>query len=394
MIIAYVMSSFLPAAFVSALMFPVTRQVMTMLNDISVCKDVDETIELKDDELPYPSKAATAMYIGVAYAIDIGSMNTLISQDAGIVLRNLMANDTCSVALEALKDNLHMKYAFMSLNVSLLLLCFTMAYLLLIYMGLFRKESAAAQQIAYDKGAARGALDAVGGDLPRYNAYMILAKIFYFLSLIGVAVVTLLAFEVDGRRVGISACAMFLALLYFIMPRNFDFCNYFKCSKPSEYLAAPSLLPWSIANRMTPWRYIWAFGSTSAIGLTMKDSALHMFVGDNIIDYKDFMLQRLCVICMTMLMTQIGSINYVTEIMIRLSTQIKIGENSPASLFYPIIWSSCLTFFLPVSSVANSYASGWGNLRAKDMIVSSIGPLIFGFILVFSLSTMMGYLSW
>ena len=91
MSIAYLLSSFLPAAFVSALMFPVTRQMLTMLNDISVCKDFDETIELKDDELPYPSKAARAIYIGVAYAIDIGSMSTVISQDAGIKFRNLMS---------------------------------------------------------------------------------------------------------------------------------------------------------------------------------------------------------------------------------------------------------------------------------------------------------------
>ena len=96
-------------------------------------------------------------------------------------------------------DNLHLKYAFISFKASLLLLLFTMFYLLLIFMGLFRKESPAAQQIAYDKGASRGALDAIGGDLPAYNAHMILTALFYYLSLIGVLVVTIMALEVDGR---------------------------------------------------------------------------------------------------------------------------------------------------------------------------------------------------
>lgn len=88
--IAFMMSGILPAGFVCALMFPITREVLVILNNISACKAIDESVELKDDEYPYPSLAANALYIGVAYAIDIGSLSTVVSQEAGVVFRDLM----------------------------------------------------------------------------------------------------------------------------------------------------------------------------------------------------------------------------------------------------------------------------------------------------------------
>lgn len=130
----------------------------------------------------------------------------------------------------------------------------------------------------------------------------------------------------------------------------------------------PSILSWSLVNKMTPWSYVFAFGSTAAIGLAMKDSSLHMFVGDNIVNMNNFILQCVSVMAMTVVMTQIGSTKYVTEIMTKLSTLITFGKNSPAALFYPIIWCSNLTFLLPVSSLANCYGCGWGNVRAKDVV--------------------------
>lgn len=96
-------------------------------------------------------------------------------------------------------DGIQMNYSLISYPLSILLLIFTTFYLLYVFMGLWRKDSPAAQQITYDKEASKSALNALHDDLPAYTPAMIMTSVFYYLSLVGVLVVALLALEIDGK---------------------------------------------------------------------------------------------------------------------------------------------------------------------------------------------------
>ncbi|XP_065358392.1 protein I'm not dead yet-like [Calliphora vicina] len=387
MISAYIFTAFLPAAIVCALMMPTTRAILQILDSISVCKEIDEAMQPKDDETPYPSKVSNAFYIGVAYAINIGSITTAIASDSGLALREQIKNEA---SLSSLENNFHLKYLLSSLPVSLMLLVFTIYYLEIIFLGYKRSVSPAAQQIVHDTEASKAALEAIKTDLPPYNAHMILTSILYFGSWIGITVGSLLSQEINDKLLKYSFNAMLLCFLYFVLPSNCDFCNYFRCSKPSEYKPAPSILTWNAVNKLTSWKYFFVHGSSLAFGLVMKNSSLHLFIGEGLLDINNLLAQQIGFIGLTILLTIMGANNFVADIMLNMGIKA-LGENSSALLLYPITWSCCMTFLLPVSSTANCFAGGWGNLRAKEMIMAGIGPTVFGFLMAVVMCSIMGF---
>ncbi|KAI8121486.1 Protein I'm not dead yet [Lucilia cuprina] len=377
MLTSYVLTTFLPPAIVCALMMPIIRAILQLLDQTSICKAIDEAVILKDDETPYPSKVANAFYIGVAYAINIGSITTSIASDSGLALREVIKNES---SLSNLDNNFHLKYILFSLPVSLMLLIFTTLYLEFLFLGYKRSQSSAAQAITYEKESSRLALESVAQELPPYNTHMILASVLYFGSCIGITVGSLVGQEINDKVVKFSFNAMLLCFLYFVLPNNCDFCNYFRCSKPTEYKTSPSILTWAAANKLTPWKYFFVHGSSLAFGLVMKSSSLHLFIGDGLLRMKNLLAQQLGFIGLTMLLTLMGANSSVADLMLKMSLKA-VGDNSAALLLYPIAWACCLTFLLPVSSTANCFAGGWGNLRAKEMILAGIGPTVFGFLL-------------
>lgn len=90
-------------------------------------------------------------------------------------------------------------------------------------------------------------------------------------------------------------------------------------------------------------------------------------MGDGLFDVQNIMAQQIGFMGLSMIFTIMGSNQLVAEIMLNMSLKV-LKDNSSALLLYPITWSCCLTFLLPVSSLANCFAGGWGDLRAKEMV--------------------------
>lgn len=90
MISSYLFTALLPHAFVCAIMMPTVGVILKFLDDLGVCKALDENKVIKDDETPYPSKVANAFYLGVAFAINIGSITTAIASEIGMTLKDLI----------------------------------------------------------------------------------------------------------------------------------------------------------------------------------------------------------------------------------------------------------------------------------------------------------------
>ncbi|KAM7352119.1 protein I'm not dead yet-like [Cochliomyia hominivorax] len=379
MIFSYILTAFLPAAFVCALIMPTVRSLLKFLDDISICKSIDESKELKDDERLYPSKVANAFYLGVAYAINIGGLSTAIASDSGLALRDIIERES---SLRDMDNYFHFKYLLLSLPLSLILLLFTIFYLEIIFLGYLRSQSLTAQQIAFDREASKAALEEVGKELPPYNVHMILVGMLFFGSCIGVIVSSFLETEINDKLLKYSFNAMLLCFLYFILPSNLDFCNYFRCSKPSNYKPAPSVLTWSVVNKLTPWIYFFVHGSSVAFGVLMKKSELQLFLGEGLQNEKNLFVQQVGFMGLTAILTLMGCNNIVAEIMLNMAMKAKGNGDGAALLMYPITWSCCLTFLLPVSSTANCFAGGWGDVRAKEVMLAGIGPLLFGFLIM------------
>lgn len=101
--------------------------------------------------------------------------------------------------LTELDSYFHIKYFIISLPVSFLLLIFSILYLEFNFLGFKRPESAAAQQIAFDKESSKAALEAVGKELPAFSVHMILTLVLYLGSCIGLVVGSFLNPEINDK---------------------------------------------------------------------------------------------------------------------------------------------------------------------------------------------------
>ncbi|XP_013113424.2 protein I'm not dead yet-like [Stomoxys calcitrans] len=380
MILTFLLSIFIPDACACSLMIPLAKAILQILDEINVCKPIDNSILLKDDETPYPSKVANAFYIGIGYAANIGGMTTFWSSESGYEFQNVY-NDTNAEA------NLFLKYIITALPVTICLLIFTIVYLEIIFLDLMWSKSE--RRITYDDEASVASLDVILNDNKQEkSAYVVVTlclMVAFVILLIIVKILDQLGKENKHLYIKYSTFLMLICLIAFVCPVDFSFLNYFICQKPPVYKTSPSILPWSTIPKQMPWGHFLVYGSGLAFGVGINKAKVYKYLAEHLVESKSLVEKQLGFMGVGLLLSTMGANHLITKSMISLGIKASSLNNTDSSLFtIPITLACSLSFLLPVSSISNCFSSGWGNLRSRDIMLAGIGPTIVGFVLIFS----------
>ncbi|XP_073821647.1 protein I'm not dead yet-like [Musca autumnalis] len=383
MVSAYILSIFIPNACACSLMIPIARATLNILDELGVCKAVEDNELESDDEPPQPSKVANAFYIGIAFAANIGGMLTYWYSESGYEFLEEFKNENLTTTE-------------LSVEISIVLLIFTIIYLQVIFLNLWRSKRP--RRISFDNGSIRPTLDVLiqaesedgtsssvitGALMTVYICVLIVGK---FLTHMEVFEITI--------NIKYSTFVMLICLLAFVCPNNCSYMNYFLCRAPNAYKMSSSILPWSIIPKMMPWNYFLVYGSSLAFGVALEKSYLHIYLVEHLAATNNTTLKLMGFMAVSILLSLLGANHLVSRLLMIYGVNwASMTSSDPTYFALSLGFTSSLAFMLPISSVSNCFAAGWGNLRSKDIMIAGIGPTVFGYFLVFGVIELDKYLA-
>uniref|UniRef100_A0A1A9WK63 Citrate transporter-like domain-containing protein n=1 Tax=Glossina brevipalpis TaxID=37001 RepID=A0A1A9WK63_9MUSC len=381
-LVSYVLSLCVQDAIVCALMIPLSRGIVQALENISIGHVYDETIEVQEDRPAYPTKLTIGFLLGAAFSVHIGGIATLSGSDVGYTLQDLYFG-----IIPGAKGGpiTYMTYLAIAAPFSIILFILNLIYLQVIFLGLFRKNSPT--NLMYDDQASKDAIKAAISELPPMNLHQQMSIAFWIVLYVSAfflrpVFMPGIADLISGVVVKHSAILMLISLFLFYLPKAADCCPYFICRKPKSYATIPSILGWNTAQKTMPWNYFFIYSGSMAMGFGMKrtqwQECVNWFKGLNAA------LQIILWILTVGGISVIGSDFLIADLFIPWAVRQNFDSlPHPGVLMYAIALGCRATFFLPVSSVSNCFACGWMNIRARDVMLASIVPVLVGLLLSF-----------
>ncbi|XP_011296091.3 protein I'm not dead yet-like [Musca domestica] len=297
--------------------------------------------------------------------------------------------------LKIYKSNLQIGTFITSAATSILLLTFTMVYLQIAFLLLWRSKRK--KQITFDAAALTPTLDVlIQGERENGVADIIitgLLMIVYVFVLIGARVVEEMQYLNDTVLIKYSTLVMLICLVAFVCPNNCSHLNYFLCREPNSYKMSPSILPWSAIPKLMPWNYFLVYGSSLAYGMALEKSGLPTYLMEHLEGVTNNMTLKLMgFMVIAILLTLLGANHLVARVLMMEAVKWATLDNEqPLFVALALCLTSTVAFLLPVSSVSNCFTAGWGNLKSKDMIIAGVGPTLFGYFLILGVIELQRY---
>ncbi|XP_061398703.1 protein I'm not dead yet-like, partial [Musca vetustissima] len=359
MILTFILSALIPNACACSLMIPIGRASLAIFDELGVCKVVeDSNVEEMDEGAPtYPSKVGNAFYIGIGFAANIGGMLTPWSSESGYEY------------LEKYKESQILTSVAVSAVISIFLLIFTILYLQVIFLKLWHSKRE--KRITFNDVSHLPDLEVMiqmeKDDGIAGNVMTGFLMLIYICVLIAINVLEQLQYMENRVLIKYSTIVMLICLLAFICPNSCSHLNYFLCREPKQYKMSPSILPWSVIPKLMPWNYFLVYGSSLAYGMGLEKSGLQRYLMDHLVaTNNNITLHLMGLMAVTILLSTLGANHLVARVMM---VQVMLRQPNTENIYLALAVSlaSNLAFVLPISSVSNCFAAGWGNLRSKDM---------------------------
>ncbi|XP_068600205.1 solute carrier family 13 member 2-like [Brachionichthys hirsutus] len=169
-----------------------------------------------------------------------------------------------------------------------------------------------------------------------------------------------LLFNQKGRFVSDGTVAVFIAILFFIIP-----------SRLPKLKAPKTLLNWKVIQERIPWNIMLLLGGGYALAEASEVSGLSKWVGGmlsplkNIPPFAITLVLSLLVATFTECSSNSATVTLFLPILASLATSIMIH---PLYLMLPCTIAASLAFMLPVATPPNAIAFSFANLKVIDMV--------------------------
>lgn len=305
-------------------------------------------------------KLTAAVLLGIAYAVTIGSMATLIGQPPMALMRAYLA-DSHEIVIGFGQ--------WMLIGVPVAVVMLTLAWVVLTKL-LFRTE---AEEIPGGREMIREELDSLGPLSPQERRVMMVfaAAAFSWVFLPLIATIPALAEAAPWlANVDDTSIAVLAAVLMFVLPG-------------SKQDRAP-LLHWS-ATRDVPWGVLLLFGGGLALSAQFTETGLSTWIGESVSTLSG--LPNIVLIAAAALvviaLTELTSNTATAAAFFPIMGAIAVGTGiDPLVMTIAITFAVSCAFMLPVATPSNAVAFASGDLPIRHMVRAGVWLNLVGMVVL------------
>ncbi|XP_012224853.1 protein I'm not dead yet-like [Linepithema humile] len=370
----------------TAMMIPIMETVLVELEAQGLGQmftQSEEAIEEDGETSKRPTHSTMVYYLVAAYASSLGGIGTIVGSGTNLTLKGFLEKRfPTSPGINFASWMLY------SVPPMLLMGILTWLWLQIMYMGLFRPKSKDARAIDIGQQGERVAAAVIE------KKYKELGPISWHEFSVGVLFILVVllwffrspgfmngwAFYITNLPVKDSTAAIFVTILFFIIPSKLDFRNAFnKDARKRPTKPSPGLITWKIINEKMHWSLIFVLGGGFAISAGSTTSGLSQMLGKSLIGLEKInVVAILLIVCLfaenvTELTANVAVANIILPVLAEMCVAIKIH---PLYLMLPAALCCSFSFHLPVGTPPNAIASAAGHIRTKDFVIAGIGPSI------------------
>ncbi|CAJ1063294.1 solute carrier family 13 member 2 [Xyrichtys novacula] len=181
-----------------------------------------------------------------------------------------------------------------------------------------------------------------------------------------------LLFNMNGAYVSDGTTAIFMSMLFFVIPSQLPSCNGYGYNEKGKLIKTlPTLLNWDVVHERMPWNIILLLGGGFALAAGSEESGLSTWLGDcltplqKIPPFAISLLLCLLVATFTECSSNTATTTLFLPILASMAIAIKIH---PLYVMLPCTIAASLAFMLPVATPPNAIAFSFGNLKVFDMV--------------------------
>ncbi|XP_061902680.1 solute carrier family 13 member 2-like [Entelurus aequoreus] len=193
-------------------------------------------------------------------------------------------------------------------------------------------------------------------------------------------------FNKQGPFVSDGTVAIFISLLFFVIPSRLPRCGGYGCDDTGKAVNAPAtLLNWQVVHERMPWNIVLLLGGGYALATGSEVSGLSTWLGEslapleNIPPFAISLLLTLLVATFTECSSNVAATTLFLPILASMSVTIKIH---PLYVMLPCTIAASLAFMLPVATPPNAIAFSFGNLKVMDMVKAGLMLNIIGILTI------------
>uniref|UniRef100_A0A8C4FV04 Solute carrier family 13 member 2 n=1 Tax=Denticeps clupeoides TaxID=299321 RepID=A0A8C4FV04_9TELE len=189
-------------------------------------------------------------------------------------------------------------------------------------------------------------------------------------------------FNGSGQYVTDGTVAIFMSMLFFIIPSRFPQFS-FSSGRDGQQVQAPTpLLQWSVVHERMPWNIILLLGGGFALASGSEESGLSVWLGQCLVPLKSIPPFAISIILCLLVgtFTECSSNTATTTLFLPiLATAIELH---PLYIMLPCTISASLAFMLPVATPPNAIAFSYGQLKVMDMAKAGCALNIIGILTI------------
>ncbi|XP_017276873.1 solute carrier family 13 member 2 [Kryptolebias marmoratus] len=193
-------------------------------------------------------------------------------------------------------------------------------------------------------------------------------------------------FNQDGAFVSDGTVAIFMSMLFFVIPSRLPTCGSYGHSEEGKLVKVPpTLLTWQVVHERMPWNIILLLGGGFALAAGSEVSGLSKWLGDSLAPLKEIppfaisILLSLLVATFTECSSNTATTTLFLPILGSMATAIQIH---PLYVMLPCTIAASLAFMLPVATPPNAIAFSFGNLKVIDMVKAGFMLNIIGILCI------------
>ncbi|XP_037928042.1 protein I'm not dead yet-like [Teleopsis dalmanni] len=383
MIFTAILSMWIPNAGAAAIASVILRALLDdMAGQGSLKVITDEEVKFETHP-PFPSKIAIGLFMGVAYAASIGGATTLIGTDT-----NIMFVGVYESTFPESDDINFVNFLIISLLPFILNLIFTYVWLMLIYTGGDDVKAATTPEAAAAFKNSVKNKQTENGSMSCHEFQVLVLIIIWIVATITRKPGFMAGWAeiLNKKQILLSVPVMLIVALLFMIPVNYSFFKYCLCKRPNPEGTLASLMTWKVVHSQLPWGMFLVVGSAFAICEAMKSSGLSVQIYNLYAKFGDMpqaMAQGVCIV-VAVIFTSVTANSGMGAILMPTIAQLsQTIDCHPLYIMLPTTIAQSMAFHLPASSPPNAIAAGYGNVRAKEMMLAGIGPTIITIITTF-----------
>ncbi|XP_057660926.1 protein I'm not dead yet-like [Diorhabda carinulata] len=338
--------------------------------------------ELSEDRRP--SNITMCYYISIAYASLIGGTGCIIGSGANLAYKGLYETRfPHSPGVE------FAKWMMLNLPLMLITILFSILWIQIWYLGLFRPYSKAAKDINLGADSESAAKEIISTQLNQLGPIRFEEIVVAFCFVLAVI---LWFFRRPGfipgwphlfteLKVGDAVVAIFILFLFILMPNFPDFI-YLRSSDEAKRPTSnsPSIVSWKVIERKMHWGLLFVLGGGFAMAEGAKTSGMTKLIAESLKSFLENDKIIVMIVCcgMAVIITQflssnVACVTIVTPVVLDMSV---VAGLHPMYLGMSVALASCYSFLLPVSTPPNALIAGPSRIKGIEMAKVGLGQLI------------------